>query len=230
MLINRSLCKKVVIAVVLATLIPGTCALADLQNGDFSNPLSVGWTDYDLVTIQSGVAVMGEDPVDWAFLEQEFTTPALSLSLSFEYQPLFETDGQESFTASLLDPVTFNPLIPTDADPLIPGNETYYFMHDWDHFWGVDDVLTDPAYVAVTDLGAGWTSVTLDLTSLGLIETDALLAFEFIPGFGDFSLDGQIMIDNVSIAVVPAFPAVLLGVIGLGTVAALRRKCKHLLP
>jgi hypothetical protein len=208
---------------VLAWQLAGGVALAGLTNGDFSSPLSVGWTNYDVVTIDTGVAVMGEDPVTWAFLEQGFTIPALSVSLSFEYLPLFETDGQESFSASLLDPVTFNPLIPTDADPLDPF-ETYYFMHDWDDVGGVDDILTDPAYVTQTAIGGGWTRVALDLTSLGGVATDALLAFDFIPGFFDNSLDGEIRLDNVGVAVIPAPPAVVLGLIGLGSWRAMRRR------
>jgi hypothetical protein len=225
MLINRVLCEKVVLAVVLATLIPGTCALADLENGDFSSGLA-DWT-IQVVTVDSGVATMGEEGTDWAFLKQEFTIPNLSLSLSFEYLPLFETDGQESFSVSLLDPVTFDPLIPTDADPF-DSSATYYFMHYWDGFYSDNEVLTDPAYVTQTDLGGEWTRVTLDLAWLGGVGTNALLEFDFIPGFFDISYEGEIRIDNVSVAVVPAFSSLLLGVIGLGTVTALRRKCKHL--
>jgi hypothetical protein len=198
-----------------------------LQNGDFSSPLSVGWTDWSVTAIESGEAVLGEDPFAVAFLEQEFTIPGLAISLSFEYKPLFETDGAESFTVSLLDPISFDPLIPTDADTLDPS-ETFYFMHDWNYFHGIDDVLTDPMYVTQTDLGTGWTSVTLNLTSLGGTETDALLAFDFIPGFDDASFDGQIRVDKVSIAVIPAPSALLLGLVGLGSLRFLRGRYKQL--
>jgi hypothetical protein len=222
--------QRTVVVLLLPFVLAGTSLLAgpSLQNGDFSSPLSVGWTDWDLVTIDAGVAVLGEDPVVWAFLEQEFMIPTLALSLSFEYKPLFEADGAETFTASLLDPVSYDPLIPTDADPLDPS-ETYYFMHDWNDFWGINDVITDPAYVTLTDLGAGWTSVTLDLTSLGGIETEALLAFDFIPGFDDLSLDGEIRIDNVGLQVIPVPSAIVLGLIGLGALGAISRRCEQLL-
>jgi len=221
---------KLMIAAILGCLWAETSILASpsLQNGDFSSPLSIGWTDYAVVSISAGTVVLGEDPIVWAYLEQEFTIPALSLSLSFDYTPLFEADGQESFTASLLDPISYAPLIPTDADPL-DSSETYYFMHDWDDFGGINEILTDPLYVTMTDLGAGWTRVTLDLTSLGGVETNALLAFDFVPGFGDSSLDGQIWIDNATVAVIPAPPAVVLGLMGLGSLTLICHRCKRLL-
>lgn len=206
-------CGVLLIGIAVSQLL-GTYALADigLVNGDFSSGLA-GWTS-QVVTVDSGVATMGEDLIDFAFLEQEFTIPELGLSLSFDYRPHFETDGQESFSASLLDPVSYAPLIPTDADPFDPS-ETYYFMHDWDDGF-VDEVLTDPLYVTQTDLGGDWTRVTLDLTSLGGLETEALLAFDFVPGFFDFSLDGEIDIAMVDLDVVPVPPAVVLGLLGLG--------------
>jgi len=216
---------KLMIAAILGCVLAETSILAgpSLQNGDFSSPLSVGWTDYDVVTIDidAGVAVLGEDPDYWAFLEQEFTIPGLSLSLSFEYKPLFEADGQESFSASLLDPGSSSPLVPTA--------NTYFLMHDWDDVSGVDDVLWDPLYTSLTDVGDGWTRVRLDLTSLGGVATNSLLAFDFIPGFDDGSLAGQIRLDNVSVQVIPAPSAVILGLIGLGSLRALRRRYKQLL-
>jgi len=223
--------KKITIIAVIATLLAGTHVLGDigedLGNGDFSSPLTVGWTDFDVATIDAGVAVLGEDSFDVAFLEQRFTIPMLAVSLSFEYKPLFEADGEEAFIASLLDPSSYDPLVPTDADPF-DSSETFYFMHDWDEYWGVDDVLTDPAYVTLTDLGDGWTRVTLDLASLGGTATDALLGFDFIPGFYDSSLDGEIRIDNVSVAVVPTPTAVVMGLLGLGSSFGLiRRKRKQ---
>jgi len=204
-----------------------TLAGPTLQNGDFSSPVDVGWTDYAVTSIDAGVAVLAEDPVLVAYLEQEFTIPALTVSLSFEYKPLFEIEGVESFVAYLLEPDwPYDPLIPTDADPSWPS-APYYFMHDWNYFLGIDEVLTDPAYVTVTPLGQGWSRVSLDLTGLGGAETDALLAFELNPNFyDDASYDGQIRLDNVNIAVIPAPGALLLGLIGFGTAGLWRRLAK----
>lgn len=192
-------------------------------NGDFSAGLSE-WT-YNVVTVEAEVAVLGEDSSTlWTFLEQEFTIPEFALSLSFEYNPLFETDGVESFSASLLDPLSGDPLIPTDADPSWPS-APYYFMHGWDSLSDpiVDELLKDVAYMTVTPIGEGWSRVSLDLTSLGGLETDALLAFDFIAGFNDGSIDGEIRIDNVSVSVIPAPGALLLGLIGTGAVGLWRR-------
>jgi len=205
----------------------GSDAYAVPVNGDFSSPLSVGWTDYSLVTLDSGVAVMGEDSTSSAYLEQEFMIPAGAVGLSFEYLPLFEKDGQESFTASLLNPVSSSPLVPTNADPL-DSAETYYFMHDWDYNASVDNRLWDPLYTSLTDVGGGWTKVTLDLASLGGVATNSLLAFDFTPGFDDGSLAGQIKLDNVLLqtggVVVPVPSALVLAWIGLGCLRAVRRR------
>lgn len=219
-------CGEMLFAVAL-TLVANQVSHAGLVNGNFSSPLSVGWTDYDVATVSGGIGVLGEDPVNWAFLEQNFTIPNASTSLTFEYQPLFDAGGQESFTASLLDPGTLDPVVPTDADPS-DASETYFFMHDWDASLGVDDILTDPVYSSTSDLGSGWTKVTLDLTSLSGT-TPALLAFDFVPGFSDGNLDSLIGLDNVMLTQggsvpIPVPSAVMLTLLGLGAVRRLRRR------
>jgi len=198
-----------------------TYASPTIENGDFSSPLDVGWTDFAVTSIDAGVAVLGEDEFYTAYLEQKFTIPELAVSLSFEYKPVFETDGAESFVAYLLQPDwAYDPLIPTDADPSWPS-APYYFMHDWN--LGVGTVLTDPDYVTVTDLGDGWSRVSLDLTGLGGVETEALIAFELNPNpLGDPSLAGEVWIDNVGV-VIPAPGALLLALIGTGAVGIWRR-------
>lgn len=196
-----------------------TAAVADLgspfTNGDFSNPLTVGWTDFEVVSIVGGEGILGEDPSFFAFLEQEFTIPDLALSLSFDYKPLFEVGGDESFSASLVDPFTFDPLVPSDPDPFDPF-ESYFFLTD-----SFGTTLADPSFVTLTDLGTGWTNVNLDLASLGGLTTDALLAFDFI-GF-DASFGSEILVDNASVAVIPTPSAVCLGILGLGIVGLTRR-------
>lgn len=213
-----------------------------LTNGDFSNPLGVGWTDYesldDVVSINhNNQAVLGESwDVGQTYLLQEFTLPGNALSISFDYQPLFEADGAETFTASLLDPYN-TALIPTDADSY-DDSESYFFMHDWDDNYGYDEVIYDSTYVSWVDLNTGWYSVTLDLASLGSVDSDAILAFDFIPWFGDYSVDGQILIDNVyctlspspgpDTTVVPVPSSILLGIVGIGSIRAIRRRYKGL--
>lgn len=197
----------------------GVSAKADLgiplTNGDFAQPLTVGWTDYEVVSIVGGEGVIGEDPFYFGFLEQEFTIPDLSLSFSFDYKPLFEMGGDEAFTASLLDPFSFDPLVPTDADPFDPF-ESYFLLAD-----SYGTTLTDSSFVTLTDIGGGWTNVFLDLMSLGGFATDGLLAFDFI-GFDD-SFGSEISLDNASISVVPVPSAVLLGVVGFGVLGLIKR-------
>ncbi len=236
-------CLKMVLAVVLMCPLAGSVVMAQPINGDFSNPLGpdadgLEW-EYDPSTVSSsgGVAVLGEDMYSTAYLEQAFTIPDLAVSLSFEYKPRFQDfdpsdpfgvgygdNNEESFSAFLLDPITGLPLVPTDADTTLPGPEAYYFMHDWDFYMGVDEVVTDPAYVTVTDLGTGWFDVTLDLTTLGGTATGAQIAFDLVSGFYDYGLNSQVEIDNVSVAIVPAFSSVTLGLLGFGAIGALRRR------
>ena len=186
-----------------------------LTNGDFSSSLSVGWTAYDVVSIVGGEGVFAEDPLYFSFLEQEFTIPDLSLSLSFDYKPLFEVGGDEAFSASLLDPFSYDPLVANDADPWDPS-ESYFFLAD-----SFGTTLTDSSFVTLTDLGGGWTNVFLDLTSLGGFATDALLAFDFI-GF-DSSFGSEVFLDDVSVSVVPVPGAALLGLVGFGVLGLTRR-------
>ena len=201
--------------------LPATLATAtSLTNGGFSNPLNVGWTDYRNVVIDSGEAVLSEDAGFLTFLEQQFAVPQLASSLSFDYLPLFEVGGSESFSVSLLDFV-FAPLIPANPDPGNPA-ETYYYMHD-----SGGDIFVDSAYVSLSDLGGGWRRVDLDLRSLGGLSTDALLAFDLI-GL-DASYGTQIRLDNVAVGVgVIPEPTTMMGVlVGITGLARYLRK-RHL--
>lgn len=216
--LRRDAMKRLALFATLCGLVAGS-AEADLglplTNGDFSSSLSVGWTDYEVASIVGGEGVLGEDPWYFSFLEQEFTIPDLSLSLSFDYKPVFEMGGDEAFSASLLDPLAYDPLVATDADPWDPS-ESYFFLAD-----SFGTTLTDSSFVTLTDLGGRWTNVFLDLTSLGGFATDALLAFDFI-GFDD-SFGSEISLDNASVSVVPVPGAVLLGLVGFGVLGLSRR-------
>lgn len=197
-------------------------------NGEFSSPLSTGWTRYEtldgVVSIVNEVGVLGESwNVGRTFLEQDFTLPVGVTGLSFEYQPIFETFGAETFTASLLDP---------SNNPLVSHNTgSYFFMHDWNDLSDVDDKVFDSSFVTVSDIGSNWHRVTLDLLSLNGLPLDAMLAFDFIPipGFDDGSIDGQIRIDNVFVqtgppSVIPAPGAMILVLVGLGNLRLAMRR------
>jgi len=217
MLMDNASGRKVVLSIVLTFMLLESYAMADLINGDFSSPLGpaddlLGW-DYWAISRVSEVAVMG-DPFDWPYLEQVFTIPDLALTFSFDYKANIAAGGWGSFVASLLDPTTYNPIIPSAA---YPAGE--YFAHDW-YIDGSETIWQD--YVTVTDLGGGWNNIRLDLfPTLGGAATDAYIFFDF---FSFDSSNSEILIDNVNVTVVPVFSSVLLGVMGLGTSAAFLRR------
>ena len=226
MLMNRASSQKVVLPIVLIFMLVESYALADpLQNGDFSGDLGPpddfkGW-DYSAVSRSGEVAVMWEEQ-SWpwqGWLEQKFTIPDLALSLSFEYKPLFENnpDAWDSFTVLLWDSSTSLPIVPAASIDF----SDVYFAHDWYGTYGI--VTSEPDYVELTPLGDEWTRVTLDLpTSLWGSTTEGLLAFDFLSL--DNTYESQILVDNVSVAVVPVFSSVLLGAMGLGTAATILRR------
>lgn len=197
---------RFVFAVILFVCISPTL-YANLSNGDFSAGLN-GWTvEYGTVTDGGGFALFQEHPVDLSStLSQQFTIPALALQLSFDvwmsavaggdYDPFSWPDA---FTASLLDPVTFDPLISN------PGVTEFYY-------------LDNTSYEETVGTVSGST-VSLDVSSWA--GYDVLLSFDLWGG-----LDGMltsVSLDNVQISVIPAPGALLLGLIGTGTVGLWRR-------
>jgi hypothetical protein len=197
---------RFVFAVILFVCISPTL-YANLSNGDFSAGLN-GWTvEYGTVTDGGGFALFQEHPVDLSStLSQQFTIPALALQLSIDvwmsavaggdYDPFSWPDA---FTASLLDPVTFDPLISN------PGVTEFYY-------------LDNTSYEETVGTVSGST-VSLDVSSWA--GYDVLLSFDLWGG-----LDGMltsVSLDNVQISVIPAPGALLLGLIGTGTVGLWRR-------
>lgn len=179
-----------------------------LPNGDFSTPGLSGWTvEYGTVTDGGGYALFQEDPFDLSStLSQGFTIPSLALELSFDVVMSSEEGGAydpfawaDAFTASLLDPVTFDPLVSN------PGYTEFYY-------------LENTGYVETVATVTGNT-VTLDVS--GLRGLDAFLAFDLWASY-----DGMlttVTLDNVNVSVIPAPGALLLGMIGAGLVGFLRR-------
>ena len=207
------------VALVSLLLVAAPADAAVIVNGDFSSGLT-GWTTTGPVSDGGGFAVMTDDLVSgMASLEQAFVISALSQSLSFSYSLSAVPDGTagspfpDAFTASLLDPVTFAPILST------PGF-TDYFYHDNSGF-----VDYDPSIVSVSG-----DTVTVDLSSVAA-GTDALIAFDLL--LGDDGLTTSVEIDNVEAAgeqVIIPEPAsvviwmVVFGASGLGAVLAQRRR------
>lgn len=179
-----------------------------LQNGDFSTPGLSGWTvEYGTVTDGGGFALFEEDAFDLSStLSQGFTIPALALELSFDvvmssveggaYDPFAWADA---FTASLLDPVTYDPLVSN------PSYTEFYYLENTGYEETVATVTGN--------------TVTLDVS--GLRGLDALLSFDLWGG--DDGWLTSVSVDNVNVSVIPAPAALLLGLIGTGLVGFLRR-------
>lgn len=187
-----------------------TLAGPTVENGDFSAGLSHWDVEYGSVTDGGGYALFEEDAFSLSStLSRQFTIPVLALELSFDvlmssapggpYDPLAWPDA---FTASLLDPATLAPLIYT------PGYTDFYY-------------LDNTGYEETVGTVSGST-VSLDVSSW--TGYDVLVSFDLWGGS-----DGMmttISLDNVSISVIPAPGALLLGLIGTGAVGLWRRFAK----
>lgn len=205
---NKSILKTIqFIAIVIALLSLESFAGPTLQNGDFSAGLSNWTVEYGTVTDGGGFALFEEDPSSLSStLSQQFTIPSLALELSFDvamssvpggdYDPFVAPDA---FTASLLDPLTFDPLIYTLGYP-----DFYY--------------LDNSGYLQTIATISGNT-VRLDISTLrGL---DALLSFDLFGG--EDGMFTTVNLDNVNISIIPTPGALLLGLIGTCAVGLWRR-------
>jgi len=205
----KTFCCKIFVVIVGLALFSGSLVFAvpTIENGDFSTPGLSGWTvEYGTVTDGGGYALFEEDSFELSStLSQEFTIPALALELSFDVELSAVPGGDDfgfppdAFTASLLDPVTFDPLISN------PGYTDYYFV---DNQGLVETVAT------VTG-----NTVSLDVS--GLRGLDALLSFDLWGG--DDGMLTSVSVDNVNVSVIPTPGALLLAGIGTGLVGFLRR-------
>jgi len=181
-------------------------------NGDFSSGLDYWQVNPPdglggPVSVVSGYAFFEEDTYYiLSTIGQVFTIPDLALELSFDVVISSVPGGDDApfawpdaFTASLLDPVTFDPLISN------PGVTEFYY-------------LDNTGYEETAGTVSGST-VSLDVSSWA--GYDVLLSFDLLGG-----LDGMqttVGLDNVNVSVIPAPGALLLGLIGTGAVGLWRR-------
>lgn len=207
--------RGILLLAILCCVVPGSAALADLVNGDFSTVTDppTGWDLLGDATIGGGMATLGLNSPDMTSLEQVFTIPAGSASLSFEYSP--SVTGGGDFSVWLFDLGTMDALVET-ADVDNDGFGDWFFAHQI----GSGSVLNSP-YVTETDIGGGWARVTMGLTSLNSLPIEAWIAFDLL---GDVGGDGTVLVDNVSITPVPVPPAVVLFVLGMGTAGTMLRR------
>jgi hypothetical protein len=182
---NKVFCYFV-FAVILLACSPPTL-YANIQNGDFSAGLN-GWTvESGNVSDGGGFALFEEHPVViLSTLKQEFTLPDWSsMSLLFDVKMSATPGGPhdpfawpDAFTASLLDPVTLEPLI------FNPGRTDFFYMDNA----GVQTI--------------GNLEVEIDLSGLGLGGRDVGLYFDLI-GSDDGMLTSA-NVDNVQFIPEPA--------------------------
>jgi len=202
----QSLFKSAIfIAFIIASAGLTAFAAPTVQNGDFSAGLA-NWTlEYGDVIDGGGFALFQESiTVLSSTISQVFTIPALAQELSFDVIMLSVPGGDydefawpDAFTASLLDPVTYNPLV------FNPGYTEFYYM---DNTGYVDTIAT-----------VSGNTVSVDVS--GFAGLDAYLVFDL---WGSY--DGMltsVSLDNVKVSVIPVPGALLLGFIGIGTVGVL---------
>lgn len=173
-------------------------------NGDFSDGLNSWTVESGNVSDGGGFALFEEHPTEiLSTLKQGFTLPDWSsMFLLFDVKMSATPGGAhdpfawpDAFTASLLDPVTKEPLIAN------PGRTDFFYIDN-------TGVLT-PATL----------TVKLNLTGLGLSGRNAALYFDLI-GSDDGMLT-NIKVDNVE--VIPEPCSLLLWFVGAGTLGFLRR-------
>lgn len=201
---NKDFFKRAGFSAIVVAL-AGVTAFAVPTNGDFSDGLN-GWTiESGTVFDGGGFALFIEDfSVPSSTLSQEFTIPLLALELSFDVN--MESDLPESpvdvFTAYLYDNST--DLKPLVSNPGVGVDEFFYMDND-----GVINT------VGTFD----GTTVTLDVS--GFRGLNAYLVFDLWNG--DDKRQTGVSLDNVSISVVPAPGALMLGLIGTGMVGVIRK-------
>jgi hypothetical protein len=228
--------KKVArFVILLCVLFTASEVLADLTNAGFEDPLASPWSvnnggivnrlpdafgnHYALFSEPQGPGAPASSS-----LFQTFDLEPGQASLSFEYFLL--SNGvflgsnvlPDAFTVRLLDPLTLAPMLSTP-------NLSSYFYNDTRGF--ADSILYDDGMVTLSSAAArpDWFTVTLDLSSIPASTASARLQFDL---FGTGLSDGQTTyagVDNISttVEVIPAPPAMFLGLLGLTGTALLRR-------
>lgn len=177
-------------------------ALADVTNGTFDTDLS-GWNVESGVVLHElvggdGKALFKQDDDDEdpsSILSQPFTLDPLSLTLSFDREMESFVPGEtDTFTASLLD---------SSDNPLVSySGETYFYSLN---------SQSPPIEETATGVTVTGNTVSLDVSSWAGDDVKLLFALEH-------EYDDQftsVLVDNVSVSLVPVPGAFVLGSLGL---------------
>ena len=186
---------------------------AGITNGDFPIDLT-GWVITNNVEqgpwpwpngSDNGSARFGPDEekiFQHSTLSQIFTMDAGSRTLSFDLTMEKESPETDVFTASLLNPLTNAPLI------FIVGKDYFFSLSS-------DGVIEGDLVTISGDTYA------LDVS--GLAGSDVNMVFDLAHNYND-KVDTYAFLDNVQVPLIPAPGAFVLGSIGVGFIAWLRRR------
>ena len=201
---EQSITKLIVVSI--AFLFVSTHSLqADLTNGDFSADLTTGWTIAGRVEWWSNVSArLGPDEEEvfqHSTLSQIFTMDVGSRTLSFDLTMEAGEGESDVFTAYLLNPLTNAPLI---------------FIDDKNYFFSLssDGVIENELVTIAGD--------TYSLDVSGLAGSNVNIVFDLAHDYSD--VDTYAFLDNVKVSLIPAPGAFVLGSIGMGFIAWLRRR------
>jgi hypothetical protein len=187
---------------------------ADISNGDFSNPLSTGWTVDEGTVIHwpyspfssTDPAVLfspnSDEAIENSTLSQMFPIYTGEEILSFDVimPEVFEGGETDVFTASLLNT--------SDAPLISVTGQNYFFLLD-------SSGTIDDSIVSIAK-----NTVSLDVSSL--VDQNAKLVFNLYHDYSD--QDTVVFLDNVALSAIPAPGAMMLAGIGLGCFGYLRRR------
>ncbi len=208
------------IAVSIAFLFASVHSLqAGLTNGDFSTDLT-GWIIAGRVEqgpwpwpngSANGSARLAPDEEEFflhSTLSQVFTMDAGSRTLSFDLMMGTEIHETDVFAAFLLD---------SSGDPLISiVGKDYFFSLSSD-----GAIEKEPVLVSVT---GDANDFTIGLNVSGLLAGQGVkIVFDLAHDYDD-GVDTYAFLDNVNVSLIPAPCAFVLGSIGVGFVAWLRRR------
>lgn len=205
---EHSILKSIVISI--AFIFASAHSLnAGLTNGDFSADLSIGWTiesGYVDWWLDSSARLAPDYDEDTYFqhstLSQVFMMDAGSQLLSFDLTMETGSGETDVFTAYLLNPLTSSPLIS------IVGKDYFFSMSS-------DGDIEDEIVSVTGD--------TIWLNVSGLAGSNVKIVFDLEHDYGD-DVDTYAFLDNVNVSLIPAPCAFVLGSIGVGFVAWLRRR------
>jgi len=203
---KREIALKFCVLILMLLVCGASMALAEQLNDDFSSGLASWTIEWGTVTDGGGFALFEEDTLHLSStISQKFTLDNHAEILSFDAEMSVVAGGVsnfapwDAFMASLLDPVTYNPLISN------PGFTEFYFLENTGFQETVADVIG--------------TTVSLDVSSLA--GQQVMLSFDLFGG--DDGYQTSFSLDNILTRQVPLPGTLSLLLAGSGIVGYWRK-------